>query len=241
MTTATDDMPHLLAIFMASPTHAAVSALVWSTGLVLQLALVVRLFTRRVAHSFPCFTALIAFYLLRSAVLFISYGRIDADNYNTLYEGLQLVELLAQAAVVVELTHHIMRDQGGWTLRRAVAPITLLITTSIATGIAVTQLPTRTPIPVDRTQLFFSILAVLIFAWAQSVRTASAIVRHITAGFAVYGIVSISANLGRTYAAIHKDPALYAKWSYAIAVTYLAVVAMWLVVLKRPRETASSL
>ena len=231
-------MPQL-AIFFAQPPQAIINNIVWVIGLALQLALLIVLFRRHIARRFPCFTILIGFYLLRSALLFISFGHIDADDYQTLYSALILVDLLAQTAVAIELIHHLVRSLGGWTLRRSILPAIFLFLASICTLFTATLLPRYAPIPVDRTQLFFSFLMILLFAWAQSIPASSTIVRGITSGFALYGIINISANLGRTFAALHKNPTLYATWSYALAAIYLLVVLFWLLTLKRPHNATS--
>jgi hypothetical protein len=222
----------VLSNLRAQPSHATINDVVWGAGIALQLALVVALFTRRIARRLPCFTALIVFYLLRSALLFLLYGHVDDDAYQSLYDGLLLFELLAEAAFVAELLNQIMRSLGGWTLRRTLVPAVFLLISSVCTLVAAAVLPARAPVPVDRTQLFFSFLMILLFAWAQSIAASSTIVRKIAAGFALYGIVNVSANLGRSYAAIHKDVALYSTWSYALDGIYLVVVIFWLVTLR---------
>lgn len=230
---------HQSAAFLAQSTQATINTLLWIVSVALQLALFLALFLRGIARRFPVFTTLIGFYLLRSAVLFLIFDHLALPTYRSLYDSLQLIDLLAQTAVAIEITLHLIRGQGGWTLPRTLVPVAILLLAILGALITTNLLPAHSPIPIDRTQLFFSFLMVLLFAWALSIATASALVRRITAGFALYGIINVSANLGRTYAAIHNNAALYATWSYALAGVYLVVVLFWILTLQRPQNAAA--
>ena len=230
---------HQLAAFIPEHAQNTLNTLLWIISLALQLALFAALFVRSVARRFPIFTSLIGFYLLRSALLFLIFDHVPPTTYHALYNALQLFDLLLQAAVAMEITLHLLRKQGVWTPLRSLAPLALLFLAAICTLLTTVLLPAHAPIPVDRTQIFFSFLMILLFTWALSIPTSSAPVRRITAGFALYGIMNVSASLGRTYAALHNNPSLYATWSYALAGIYLIVVIFWLLTLKRPPNTAS--
>lgn len=218
--------------------QATLNTLLWTLSIALQLTLLVALFKRRLARRVPIFAAMIGFYLFRSILLYVVFNHIDLAAYHALYDNLQIVDLLFQAAVSIEIAIHLTRAQTGWTLRRSLTPIALLALSILCTVLAVTLLPSQAPIPADRSQLFFSFLMILLFAWAQSLPATLA--RPIAAGFALYGIVNVSATFGRTYAALRADAPAYALWSYALAAIYLVVVLYWLLNLKPPRDTIST-
>jgi hypothetical protein len=220
-------------------TQPTINTLVWIVSTALQLALFLALLLRGIAHRFPLFTTLIGFYLLRSALLFLIFDHLALPSYRSLYDLLQLIDLLAQTAVAIEIILHLIRTQGGPTLPRILIPIGLVILATIGTLLTAAVLPAHAPIPIDRTQIFFSFLMILLFARALSIPSSSALIRRITAGFALYGIVNVSANLGRTYAAIHNNAPLYATWSYILAGVYLVVVLFWLLTLQRPQNAAA--
>jgi hypothetical protein len=52
----------------------SLSPLIWACSLVLQSALFISLFSRRISNRFPFFTNLISFYLVRSALLYLIFG-----------------------------------------------------------------------------------------------------------------------------------------------------------------------
>jgi hypothetical protein len=227
---------HSLANFIPQLTQSTINTLVWIVSLALQLALFSALFARAIARRFPIFTSLIGFYLLRSAILFLIFGHVGPAAYHTLYNDLTLLDLLIQTAVAVEILIHLVHAGGGWTRSNVLVTIAIVCVATAATALTTTLLPAHTPIPVDRTQFFFSFLMLFLFAWALRVTAASNLVRHIAGGFALYGIVNVGANFGRAYAAIQNNVPLYATWSYTLAAIYLVVVLFWLFTLRSERD-----
>lgn len=228
---------HSLAAFIAPSAQTALNAFVWLFSAALQLALFLVLFTRGLARRVPVFTALIGFYLARSILLYVIFGHIALAPYHALYDNLQIVDLLLQAGVAIEIAVHLSNSQPNLTLRRGLTPLALLVLAIICTAIADTLLPAHAPIPADRAQLFFSFLMLLLFAWAQT--TPATLTRNIAAGFALYGVVNLTASFGRTYAVLRDNFIAYAIWSYALAAIYLVVILYWILTLKRPPETVS--
>lgn len=227
---------HPFAIFISQST---INTLLWTISVALELALFAALFSRGIARRHPVFTALIGFYLARSVLLYIIFNHIPLAAYHALYDNLQLVDLALQAAVAIEIAIQLMRHSTGakttgtgkrLTLRSGLMPAALLALAILCTILAATLLPAHAPIPADRAQLFFSFLMILLFVWAQTIP--ATLTRNIAAGFALYGIVNLSASFGRTYAALHQNASAYALWSYATAGIYIVVVLYWLLTLK---------
>ena len=227
---------HVLAT-IAPSAQATLNTIVWIFSAALQLALFAALFSRRLARRIPIFTALIGFYLARSIFLYLVFGHIGLATYHALYDNLQIVDLLLQAGVAIEIAIHLSNSEPNLTLRRGLTPLALLALAVLCTALATMLLPAHAPIPADRAQLFFSFLMILLFVWSQT--TPATLTRNEVAGFALYGIVNLSASFGRTYAALHEDLASYAIWSYALAVIYLIVILYWLLTLKRQPEKAA--
>jgi hypothetical protein len=212
-------MPHL--------TSTTINTLLWAFGLILQSALFISLFVRRIAGRLPFFTIYIGFYLLRSALLFLIFGFIGDSAYSSLYNLLLVFDIVVQSCIAIEILSTLIRERGGWTIERSVVPILLFGIATIATFIAVQALP-HTRIPTDRSQLFFSLLQILLCGWSLTLRTSSPLIRRITLGLAFYATINILTTAGRTIAAIHKQPSQYADWSYALAAAYLLAVLFWL-------------
>ncbi|HEY6412278.1 MAG TPA: hypothetical protein VIX42_01240 [Edaphobacter sp.] len=221
-------MPHL--------TSTTINILLWAISLILQSTLFLSLFVRRIAGRAPFFTIFIGFYLLRSTLLFLIYGHIGDTAYTFLYNLLLVVDIIVQSCISIEILSTLIREQGGWTLERSIAPAILFGAAAIATFLAVQALP-HTPIPIDRSQLFFSLLQILLCVRAMTLSTSSPLVCRITLGLAFYATINLIATAGRTIAAVHKQPGQYANWSYALAAAYLLAVLFWLLT---PDKTLSS-
>jgi hypothetical protein len=213
--------------------QSAINNSLWTLSLILQIALVVSLFARHIARRVPCFTALLIFYPLRAALLFILFGHLTPADYATLYSTLSYIDLVLQAIVAIEIAHHLIRELGGITLLRATLLFLLLALCSGATALVLAKLPAHAPIPPDRVQTFLSFLMLALFVWTIAT-SRSTILRPITLGLALYASVSLFAQTGRIAAALHRDTEAYARWSYVSVATYLIVVCIWFLTLKLP-------
>ena len=217
-------------------THATLNNTLFTLGLLLQLALLITLFLRRIPRRHPLFTTLIAFYLFRALLLFTIFGHIPPDDYDALRANLSLTDILLQLAVAIELIVHLVRTDTHTTLRRFLAPLVAILIGYAATAIIISRLPTRTPIPIDRSQLFLSLLMLLLFLWAI-LTPASRLLRNITTGFALNAFLSLAAVAGHTLAATHRDARTYNRWSYVAAAAWLITVTLWLLTVKSSPQT----
>jgi len=212
------------------PAQTTINTLLLTLSAAVELALLVALFSRGIVRRAPVFTVLIAFYLVRSVLLYAIFHHMNVASYHALYDSLQLTGLVVEAAVAIEIAVHLARSRAEQTLLNGLAPVALLALAVLCTALATMLLPEHAPIPTDRAELFFSFLMVLLFAWSLS--TPAMLARNIAAGFALYSIADLSASFGRTYAALHQNAAAYELWSYAVAAIYIFVVLYWLVALK---------
>jgi hypothetical protein len=222
---------------MSQVTNSAVTAWIWGLSLILQIALFIALFSRRIAHTFPLFTNFIGFYLIRSVLLYISFDYLSTEHYSQLYNILLLLDILVQVGLAVELCSALVRAQGGWRANRLLYVAGAVLVAALGTWIAVTLMP-QASIRLDRSQMFFSIIAILIFL--ASLRSSNDLLRTIAQGWGIFGIVSFAADIGRVFAAAGNHPRQYAAWSYALAGAYLIVVVFWLVTLRAPANSAAS-
>ncbi len=224
---------HQLPEFVAQTTHTAFSSLVWSIGLILECTLFVALFSRRLAGFAPFFTNFVGFYLIRSALLFVFLNHINADSYSRLYNLLLLLDALVQLGVAVESTSHLTRNQGGWTPRNITIPIVFLFAAALGTYLTTALVP-HGDVRIERSVIFFSFYMIFLCGWAIALHESFGAVRNIVQGFAIYGIINIIANIGRTEASFAGHPHRYFAWTYVLAGAYLVVVIYWLGTLKPP-------
>jgi len=221
-------------------TRAVINNSLWIVSLLLQCSLLALLFGRGLNRRIPTFTLLLAFYPLRSAVLyFLAAGHLAPAAYAVTYNGLSIVDLLLQMLVAVEIAAHLIRAAGGFSLRRGFLMLLLAGCALAATFIATRLLPANAPLPPDRLQMFNSLTMILLCVWAFS-RPVSALSRRVTLGFAFYGIFGLLTTAARTFAAIHRDAHMFALWSYTLSGVWLAVIAYWIAVLK-PDASPSAL
>ena len=218
---------HQLPELMAQTTHTAFYLLMWSVSLLLQLTLFVSLFSRSVARFAPFFTNFVGFYLLRSVVLFFILNPASAATYSRLYNFFLVLDVLVQFCVAAELTRHLATTHGGWTRRNIVVPVVFLCATAICTYITV-QLAPHAKVRVDPSLIAFSYYMIFLWLWTFALHETTAIGRSVAQGFAIYSIISIVANIGRTSAMFVDHPRSYAAWTYVLAGGYLVVVIFWL-------------
>jgi hypothetical protein len=220
-------------------TQATINVVIWTAGLALQCALVAVVLRRGIARCFPAFTVLITFYPLRAALLFALAAPLEPGTYESLYSALALLALVLQAAVDIEITLRLIRELGGWSLRRFLLLLGLLAIASMFTWLMLSRLPRNAPIPTDRAETFASFVMLCLSAWVLAVSHAT-LLRRIVAGFAFFAAVQLLSQVARAEAALQRNDRAYAGWAYALAGTYLVVVAMWLVVLRAEPEANST-
>lgn len=210
-------------------THSTVTAWIWGLSLILQITLLITLFSRRIAGSYPLFTNFVGFYLMRSVLLYVTFDYISIEMYGWLYGVLLLLDLVVEACLAAELCSALAQEKGGWNSNRALLVVAAVLVALLGTWLALRLTP-RGSIPLDRSQLFFSIVAILIFI--ASLRSSNDLLRTIAQGWGLFSIISSAADIGRVAAAAGGHPRSYAAWSYALGGAYLVVAFFWLVTLR---------
>jgi surface polysaccharide O-acyltransferase-like enzyme len=209
-------------------TQTTANTVLWTTGLLAQSTLLGLLFSRRLVRRLPAFALLLAFYILRSLLLFGLFGRLAPADYHSLYDALTFADLLLQLLVATALAIAL------WTPRRA--PLLLLIPALATTAawLLGRMLPANAPIPPDRIQIFDWLLFVLLGAAFLLLRTTPPLHQRLAAGFALYGALGIAATVLRTLAAVHRDAHSYALGSYALTGAWLLIVVYWIATRRNP-------
>jgi hypothetical protein len=227
---------HQLPEFMAQATHTKLYSVVWLLSILLQAALFSALFSRRLAARAPFFTNLVGFYLFRSIVCFVLLNPLSVAAYSRLYHLFLLVEIFVQVCVAIAFTDQLIRIRGGWKTAWTAVPLVLLCAAIYGTHLT-TDFEPGTRAPLDRSLIVFSFYMILLCAWAFLSRNLPDIIRTISEGFALYGLINIAADIGRTIALHTDDVRSYAAWTYALAASYFVSVVFWLATLKSPPAT----
>ena len=202
-------------------------------GLALECALAWAVFRRGIARAYPGFTALVLFYPLRAAALFVLARSLDADAYNSVFTLLAAAEIPLLAWVCVELTLRLLRRAGGWSWRSRMAMLMLIAIAFTLTWVALSLVPEKQL--ADRVQLAAGALMLELFGvslkFARSGEESGNLTR-IPAGFAACAAFQFAALAGRAHAMAQHASGEYIAWSYVPACGYLLVVAFWLAALK---------
>jgi hypothetical protein len=219
-------------------TRTTINDLFWTVGLLLQCSLLTLVFLRGIVRRLPLFSGLLAFYLLRSMLLFALFGKVDSAAYASTYDGLTLVDLFLQLLVTAEIAVCLERATGLFTLRRSIPLLLLPVFASAATLLLAHALPAHSPVPFDRIQAFawssMILLGGLALAWRAAKQPAAALPRRVALGFAFYGIAGIAASLERPFAVLARDARGLAVWSYVLPAAWVLVVVYWIAALRRP-------
>ena len=214
-----------------------VNRAIWGIGLALQAALVYAVFGRGVARRFPAFTALIAFYPVRAASLFVLSSRIEQDDYDTTVHVLSMLELALQAWLIVEILQRLVGAAGGWTWRRGMALLVLLAIGFYLTTVTFHLLPMEQP--ADRVQIAVGFVMMELFGVALKAADSRNLVL-IPAGFAAFALLELVSLTGCAYATAHQNTGAYIAWSYLPGCGYLAVVAFWIAGLRGKPASSQS-
>jgi len=212
------------------PSHLTINTAIWALALVLQCALVFRVFLKGIARGFPGFASLIVFYPVRATLLFALSGHVESSFYNSLYDALSWTEIPLQIFVAIELALCLIRNMGGWKGRRGLLLLMVPCAACGLTSITLRALPAR--MPTDRWLILASFVMLALFA-AIIKGSRSPNLSRISAGFAVFSVLQLLVLAGRTRAFLIRDAGGYIAWSYVPAGGYLAVVIFWLIALQR--------
>lgn len=201
----------------------------------LHALLLTLLFLRGAARRLPAFTTLIAFYLLRSLLLYGLFGHMDDDAYALFFNALDLLDLFLQVLVMWELLRKTSTISS--TLHRAALFAGLLLLSAAASWGISMAIPATPHLRLDRGLLLTS--ALMLLTALTSIKNAPTLARRVLFGFGALGFANILCQVERTLAAFHREPLPFRRWSYIEAVAYLAIVLFWIVdLISERRRTA---
>lgn len=221
---------------MSQTTHSAITTWIWGLNIIILLTLFITLFSRHIAAAFPLFTNLVGFYLIRSVLLYVTFDHIDVEEYSRLYDFFLLLDDLVLIGLTAELMHSLVLEAGGLNATRFMYISGGILLASFGTWVLVRLMP-EASIRLDRSQMFFSIVGVLLFL--SSFRSSNYLLRTIAQGWGMVSIISLAANVGRVVTTAGDHPRRYAAWSYALAGGYLVTAVFWLVTLRAPVKRTS--
>ena len=220
--------------------------LLWVLSLVGHCILLAVLLIRRRAATFPIFTSLIAFNILRTVILFFTLSFGSSESYFYTYWTLAFVDVVLQLGVAYELASHVFRPLEAWApdLRRSVVAAMGVASILIATGLTwLATPPTRTlrlAITI-RGNLFASALMGELFVAMIALSVTVGLpwrthVARLAQGLGVYSIFGIVTEAAHTYFGSDGGKHTYKLLSHLEIELYLICVTYWIVtlVMKEP-------
>jgi hypothetical protein len=209
-----------------------INQIIWAAGLLGHLALLIVLFVRRRAASFPWFTLLIIFYLVRSIGLAatLRFSGHPPHAFETMI--FDVMDILLQCALLAELNWIALRPLGS--VRRLTLPLLLA-----ASGVLIVMrlAPSSHHFsPHTILALIHFLLSVLMVEWAivlafllRPLRLSwRSHVAAITFGFAIYSAALLAAG---GYFTTGREMRDYVFFSFTRILVYLGILLFWSVTL----------
>jgi hypothetical protein len=217
----------------------------WAVSFLGNLGLLFVLWYRRLAKSFPLFTALIALNVGRTIVLYfvLKYG--TRQSYFDTYWSLAIFDTMLQLGIVYEIASRVFRPVGVWA-RDVRGSFIWMVGLSVTVALGLSWLaspPARTWAEsfVTKGTLFaaawISELFVLMMALSISARLPwRTHVAKIAQGLGAYSLVSMLIETGHSYFGVGREVRAFVFLSHIRIAAYLACVGYWSVMLWRKEQ-----
>ena len=214
----------------------------WAAGLFAHCALLIVLWTRHRAGTFPFFTALISMNIVRSITLYAVFHHGSRNAYLITYTALATVDFVLQLCVAYELAAHVFCPTGSWApdVRK---PFLGLAVISIVFAFALAFMPAPPEKTVlksllDRTNLFSSALLCELFVGMIGFSVTARLpwkthVARIAQGLGFYSLLGLLIAGGYAVIGEVRTSALSQQLTLLRLTTYLFCVTYWIVMLWR--------
>jgi hypothetical protein len=227
---------------------------VWAASLYGNVLLLLILWTRSRARSFPIFTAYIGESIARTFALHFVLYHLSLSTYFYAYHSLGFVDEALQLLVVYELAIHVICPTGVWA--RDVRKTFLgLVGVSLAIALLLTWLAHPSGgLPIDtfllRSNFFSAALMSELFVGMMVLSVTVGLpwkthVARIAQGLGAYSIFCVAKNIGLAYVDISQHPQVFTELSHLRILTYIGCEAYWIVMLWQeapaPRELPNAM
>jgi hypothetical protein len=217
----------------------------WAVGFLENLGLLFVLWYRRLAKSFPLFTALAMLSLIRAVVMYFVLNHGTRNSYFYTYWSLGILDTMLQLGIVYEIASRVFRPVGVWAPDVRGSFLWMVgLSVTVALGLSwLASPPARTWAQsfVTKGDLFaaalISELFVLMMALSISARlpwrTHAA---KIAQGLGAYSLVSMLIGTGHSYFGVGGEVRTFLFLSHIRIAAYLTCLAYWTVMLWRKEE-----
>jgi hypothetical protein len=223
--------------------------IVWTATFANNLLLLMVLFVRRRAASFPAFTTYVAFSVLHDAAEFLAFYYLSFAAYRNIFYSLEILDVGLQILVFYELAVHVFCPTGTWArdVRRAFLGL-VAASAGVAfllSWIARPPAPLRVQTFILRADFFSSLLMSELFVGTVVLTVTVGLpwkthVARIAQGLGAYSLLTLATTIGVASVGITANNAVFAALIRAQKLVWLACQVYWIVTLWQeapaPRE-----
>jgi hypothetical protein len=223
--------------------------IVWTATFANSLLLLIVLFVRRRAASFPAFTIYVAFGAINDIAEFLAFYHLSFATYRDIFYSLQVLDEGILILVFYELAVHVFCPTGKWArdVRRAFLGL-VAASAGVAfllSWIAQPPAPLRVQTFVLRADFFSSLLLCELFVGTVVLTATVGLpwkthVARIAQGLGAYSLFCLAIGIGVTSVGITADNAVFAALIRMRNLAWLACQVYWIVTLWQeapaPRE-----
>jgi uncharacterized membrane protein YsdA (DUF1294 family) len=224
--------------------------LFWAAGFLLNITLMVILWYRHRAKSFPFFTALITLAIVKTIVLYLVQKHGTRDSYFYTYWSLTMVDTILQLCVVYEVAGRVFRPLDVWApdLRNS---FVWLVGLSAAVALGVTSLaspPARTWMQsfVTKGNFFAEALLSELFVAMMGVSVTAGFrwkthVAAIAQGMGAYSLITALIEAGHAYFGVGREMPAFVVLSQVRMTAYLGCIVYWIFNLSYDEQPARTM
>ena len=223
--------------------------IVWTATFANNLLLLMVLFVRRRAGSFPAFTTYVAFSVLANIAEFLAFYHLAFATYRDIYYCLQILDQGIQVLVFYELAVHVFCPTGAWARDVRRAFLSLVAASAgvafLLSWIAQPPAPLRVQTFILRADFFSSLLMCELFVGTVVLTATVGLpwkthVARIAQGLGAYSLFGLAIDIGVTPMGITANTTVFAALMRAQKLVWIACQVYWIVTLWQeapaPRE-----
>jgi hypothetical protein len=221
--------------------------LFWAAGLFAHSLLLIVLFTRHRARTFPIFTTLIAANVVNAVALYEIANHSSKHSYLIAYFSFAILDFVLQLSVTYELARHVFCPTGTWAPDVRTGFLILVIA-SIPIAAAIAAFPTPPEktwlgAMLDRGNVFTAALQCELFVGMIAFSATARLpwkthAAKIAQGLGFFSLVGLLSDAGHSVAV--RNSTMFQALTFVRMTSYLVCASYWIVMLflnaPEPRE-----
>jgi hypothetical protein len=212
--------------------------LFWAAGLFAHSVLLIVLFTRNRARTFPVFTTLIAANVFNAVALYEIANHGTKHSYLIAYFSFAILDFVLQLSVTYELARHIFCPTGTWApdVRNG---FLILVVASIPVAAALAMFPTPPEkrllaALLDRGNVFTAALQCELFVGMIAFSATARLpwkthVARIAQGLGFFSLIGMLADAGHSM--VVRNSTVFQALTFVRMTSYLVCASYWIVML----------